>query len=39
VLKGDLQKDVFDNDPGVQEALLQVDIKTLWIAKGAFCEK
>lgn len=39
VLKGDLQKDIFDNDPGVQEALLQVDIKKLFIAKGAFCEK
>jgi uncharacterized protein YciI len=39
VLKGDLQKEIFDNDPGVQEALLHVDIKKLWIAKGSFCEK
>jgi uncharacterized protein YciI len=39
VLKGDLQKEIFETDPGVQEALLQVDIKKLWIAKGSFCEK
>jgi uncharacterized protein YciI len=39
VLRGDLQKEIFDEDPGVQEALLQVDIKKLWIAKGSFCEK
>ena len=39
VLTGDLQKEIFDNDPGVQEALIQVDIKKLWIAKGSFCEK
>ncbi len=39
ILKGDLQKEIFDADPGVQEALLQVDIKKLWVAKGSFCEK
>lgn len=39
VLKGDLQKEIFDADPGVQEALLQVEIKKLWVAKGSFCEK
>jgi len=39
VLKGDLQKEIFENDPGVQEALVQVDIKKLYIAKGSFCEK
>ena len=39
VLKGDLQKEIFDTDPGVQEALLQVDVKKLFIAKGSFCEK
>jgi uncharacterized protein YciI len=39
ILTGDLQKEIFDADPGVQEALIQVDIKKLWIAKGSFCEK
>jgi uncharacterized protein YciI len=39
VLKGDLQNEVFEKDPGVQEALIQFDIKKLWIAKGSFCEK
>lgn len=39
VIQGDLQKEVIEQDPGVQEGLFGVDIKTLWIAKGAFCEK
>lgn len=39
VLKGEMQKEIVENDPGVQEALLQVDIKKLFIAKGSFCEK
>jgi uncharacterized protein YciI len=39
VLKGELQKEIFETDPGVQEGLLQVDIKKLYIAKGSFCEK
>jgi uncharacterized protein YciI len=39
ILKGDLQPEIFDADPGVQETLLQVDIKKLFIAKGSFCEK
>lgn len=39
VLKGDLQKEIFEIDPGVQEGLLQVDTKKLYIAKGSFCEK
>jgi uncharacterized protein YciI len=26
-------------DPGVQQGLLELDIRKLWIAKGAFCEK
>lgn len=39
VLKGELQKEIFDSDPGVQEALLRTNIKKLWIAKGSFCEK
>ncbi|HEU5291956.1 MAG TPA: YciI family protein [Cyclobacteriaceae bacterium] len=39
VLKDNFQKEIFENDPGVQEALLQFDIKKLFIAKGSFCEK
>lgn len=39
VLRGEISKEIFEADPGVQEALLQVDIKKLWIAKGSFCEK
>lgn len=39
ILKGEFQKEIIEADPGVQEALLQFDIKKLWVAKGAFCEK
>jgi uncharacterized protein YciI len=39
ILKGDLQPEIFDADPGVQEMLLQTSIKKLYIAKGSFCEK
>lgn len=39
VMKGEVQKELFENDPGVQEDLIQFQIKKLFIAKGAFCEK
>lgn len=39
ILKGELPNDLLENDPGVQEALLQMEIKKLYIAKGSFCEK
>jgi uncharacterized protein YciI len=39
VVKGDLQNEVIETDPAVREGLLEVQIKNLWIAKGAFCEK
>ena len=40
ILKGEApEKEIFENDPGVQEMLLQFEIKKLWIAKGSFCEK
>lgn len=39
ILKGDLPQEIVEADPGVQESLLQFDIKKLWIAKGSFCEK
>jgi uncharacterized protein YciI len=38
ILKGELNSEILDADPGVQEALLQTTIKKLWIAKGSFCE-
>ena len=39
IMKGDLQKEVIEFDPAVQEALLELDFKQLYVAKGAFCEK
>lgn len=39
VLKGDVDKSVFESDPGVQEGLISLTLKKLYIAKGAFCEK
>jgi uncharacterized protein YciI len=39
IMKGDVQKEVFENDPGVKEGLVEMEIKKLYIAKGSFCEK
>ena len=39
IMKGDLQKEVIEFDPAVQEGLLELDFKQLYVAKGAFCEK
>jgi uncharacterized protein YciI len=39
IMKGEVQRAVIENDPAVLEGVLQPDFKTLWIAKGAFCEK
>ena len=39
VMKGEVQRDIFEGDPGVQEGLLELEIKKLYIAKGSFCEK
>lgn len=39
VLKGEIQQEVLETDPGVQEGLLHLQTKKLWVAKGAFCEK
>jgi uncharacterized protein YciI len=39
VMKGDVQREIFESDPGVQEGLIELDIKKLYIAKGSFCEK
>jgi uncharacterized protein YciI len=39
VMKGEVHRDIFETDPGVQEGLLELEIKKLYIAKGSFCEK
>jgi hypothetical protein len=39
IMKGDINRDVFESDPGVQEGLINLTIKKLYIAKGSFCEK
>jgi uncharacterized protein YciI len=39
ILKGELPKELLEADPGVLEAVLQMEIKKLFIAKGSFCEK
>lgn len=38
ILRSELPPDAFANDPGVQQGLIQVDVKKLYIAKGNFCE-
>jgi hypothetical protein len=39
VMKGQVDDEVFEMDPGVQEGLLEITIRSLRIAKGSFCEK
>ena len=39
IVKDSLTADAFASDPGVQQGLLTVDVKNLYIAKGSFCEK
>jgi uncharacterized protein YciI len=39
VMRGEMDKSVIESDPGVVEGLLEFQIKKLYIAKGAFCEK
>lgn len=39
VMKGDVQREVFEADPGVQEGLIELTIRNLYIARGSFCEK
>lgn len=39
IIKGDFAKELLEADPAIQEGLLTLDVKTLWIAKGSFCEK
>lgn len=39
VMKGELSKQLIDQDPAVQKQTFTATIKKLYIAKGAFCEK
>lgn len=39
VVNGEISNEVIQNDPAVQQGLLVAEVKKLWIAKGAFCEK
>ncbi|HMP98281.1 MAG TPA: YciI family protein [Cyclobacteriaceae bacterium] len=38
VMRGDLQKEVIEADPGIRGTILDVEFKQLYIAKGSFCE-
>jgi uncharacterized protein YciI len=39
IMRGDVQRDVFDQDPAVQQGLIQFEIKKFYTAKGSFCEQ
>jgi uncharacterized protein YciI len=39
VLRTDVAPEAFSNDPGVQQGLLDVQVKKLYIARTSFCEK
>jgi uncharacterized protein YciI len=39
VIEGELGQEAIEKDPAVTEGLLDADVKKLWIAQGAFCEK
>jgi uncharacterized protein YciI len=39
IMKGEVTREIFESDPGVQEGLMDLEIKKLYIAKGSFCEK
>jgi uncharacterized protein YciI len=39
ILKDEPSLQMLEADPGVQQGMLTLDLRKLWIAKGAFCEK
>lgn len=39
IVRDSVGSDIFADDPGVQQGLLNVDVKRLYIAKGSFCEE
>lgn len=39
IINGEVSKELIESDPAIQEGLLTMETRTLWIAKGSFCEK
>jgi uncharacterized protein YciI len=39
IINGNITKESIESDPAIQQGLLTLDMKKLWIAKGSFCEK
>jgi uncharacterized protein YciI len=39
IINGEISKELMESDPAIQEGLLTMEMKTIWIAKGSFCEK
>jgi len=39
VVNGELNEGIIKDDPAVRDGLMSAEVKKLWIAKGAFCEK
>lgn len=39
IMKGDLQPEVIEADPAVQQGLIQFEIKKFYTARGSFCEE
>ncbi len=39
VVRGELNRELIEQDPAVQKGFLEFEIKKLYIAKGSFCEK
>lgn len=39
IMKGEVGQALFETDPGVQEGLIDIQTKKLYIAKGSFCEQ
>lgn len=39
VVRGDLSRDLLEQDPAVQKGFLEFEIRKLYIARGSFCEK
>jgi uncharacterized protein YciI len=39
IMKGELQRELIESDPAVQQGLIEFQIKKFYTAKGAFCEE
>lgn len=39
IMKGEVSRELFESDPSVQEGLIDIQTRKLYIAKGSFCEK